>query len=278
MSDPEQGHRAVRIAEVLEQIRDNGTSRDALSLLIVKLLQLRLPDKRIEFASEMEIKLIDASGMSSSMFLPNIWAECEKSPDERSEIVDRYVRVLAPVEEEEEVITRDMVVAIIREIEYREYIRAEDRELVTKHLIGDLWVVYAIDLPHSMTVISRKQIASLSLAGEDMLSIGVRNIERLLGQISMDPYGECYVFSCENIVYASSLLLLEYVWDRAAELVQCDVVVAVPARDTILFTGTTNTKGIEELRTEAAYVVKNGNHVLTETLLVRRDGKWKLFQ
>jgi len=278
MNDSADDPREAQISEVLDQIREKGSSRDALSLLISKLIELKHPDKRVEFVSEGEIKLSYGPDKSHSMFLYNIWAECEKSPDERAEIVERYVRVLAPTEPEDEAITREMVIPIIRENEYRQYIRDTDRDLITRHLIGDLWIVYAIDLPQSTAVISAKQIAALNLSIEELLPVALRNIEGLLSQITMDPYGECYVFSCENTVYASSLLLLDHVWEQAAELVQGDLVVAVPARDTILFAGATNKKGIEELRQEAAYVFKNGNHVLSQTLLARRDGLWKLFQ
>lgn len=269
--------REAQIAEILDRIKRNATSRDALSLLIVKLLELRHADMEIKFVSEAEIKLTSKAGKSHSIFLHNIWSECERTPEERDEIVDRYLRVLAPVEENEEPFRSEIVIPVIRETEYCQYIRESERSILTKHLVGDLWTVLAMDLPESIRVMSAKQIESSGLDTEQLLSLGIRNLDRLLGEISMDPYGECYVFSCENTVYASSILLLDHVWKQAAELVQSEPVIAVPARDTILFTGVNNARGIEELRQEAAYVFRTGNHLLTETLLSRSGGQWKLF-
>jgi len=265
------------VQDVMERLRRSAVGRDVIALLIARLIELRHPEKRVEFSSDSEIKVIDSDGGSSSVFLHNIWAECERSPDERAEIVGRYIRVLVPEVDGEETVSTENVIPLVRDSVYRAYVKEADRDLITRHLIGDLWIVHAVDLPESTTILTRDQALKLGLDNEGLLRVGVKNVERLLGQLEFSPYGECFTISCEDVLYASSTLLLDYVWDQAANLIADEVVVAVPARDTVLFTGATNTQGLRQIREETDRVVTNGNHVITNTLIKRADGGWKLF-
>ncbi len=266
-----------QIEEVLERLRRGSHGRDSIALLAAKLIEIRNPDIRAEFASESEIKILSPNGKSSSIFLHNLWSECERSPEKRAEIVDKYARILSlPSQDKAELSTKNVVV-LVRDAEYRNFLAVDERELVTDHVLGDLWVILAVDLPESIEILTAKQSAFLGFDKKELIRLGVENVEGMLGQMQFSPYGECFTLGCESIDYASTSLLLDYVWDQAANLVEGYLVVAVPARDTVLFTGSANTKGLQQIREQANYVVMNGNHVITETLLKRVDGEWKLF-
>ena len=71
----------------------------------------------------------------------------------------------------------------------------------------------------------------------------------------------------------SSLLLLGDLWSRGQIKVDGDIVVAVPAKDALLVTGSRNAAGIARLRKFAADVV-DGAYGLTKTLFVYRGGKF----
>ena len=272
MSDQER-----QIEEVLERLRRGSHGRDSIALLAAKLIEIRDPNIRTEFASESEIKMIAPDGKSGSMFLLNLWNECQRSPEERAEIVDRYVRALTPPTHVRAELSTENVTVLVRDSEYFNFMAKEERDLVMDHLLGDLWVILAVDMPESINILSVKQHESLGLEKKELIRLGIANTERILGQMEFNPYGECFTIRCESIDYASSTLLLDYVWDQSANLIEGELIVALPARDTVLFTGSANAKGMQEIREETNHVVKNGHHVITESLLKRVDRKWKLF-
>jgi uncharacterized protein YtpQ (UPF0354 family) len=59
--------------------------------------------------------------------------------------------------------------------------------------------------------------------------------------------------------------------------VKGDIVVAVPARDVVLVTGSHNRKGLQVVRAMAADLAAKGPHRLTTALFVYRDGRFKRF-
>jgi uncharacterized protein YtpQ (UPF0354 family) len=263
--------------EVLEQLRRGSHGRDSIALLAVKLIELRNPDASAQCTSESEIKIISPTGESHSMFLQNLWSECEKSPEEQAEIVDRYVRVLGSLGSERSEVSTKNVTVLVRDIEYYNLVVKEDRDLVTDHILGDLWAILGVDLPESIETLSTKRFTSLGFEKKELFKLAIENVERMLGQMEFSPYGECFTLGCEAIDYASTTLLLNYVWEQAEHLIDGDLIVAVPARDTVLFTGSANAKGLQEIREAAKSVVTTGHHVITETLLKRVDREWKLF-
>lgn len=263
------------IDEVLERLRRGAIGRDAIALLASKLIELRHPEIRVEFVSDSEIRF----GEGGSLHLHNLWVQCEKEPENRAEIVDRYVRILAPSVEERmnDIILREAVIPLVRDAVYRTCVKEEDWDLITRHIVGDLWIVFALDLPESMIVLSANQLSELAMDADELLQRAIQNVEQKLGQLEFSPYAEFYTFTCADALYASSTLLLDYVWDQAAELLGDDVVVAVPARDTVIFTGAKNKEGLRQVREQATYVVTNGHHTITDTLFRRVGGEWKLF-
>jgi uncharacterized protein YtpQ (UPF0354 family) len=263
----------LEIAETLEHLRRNGLSRDSVFLLVAKLLELRNPGKRIVFSEEDAIDVIALDGAKQQFFLHNLWTECERSPEERVEIVERYIGLLDGDDEE---FIRENVVAIVRDLQFKTFVEQADIGAVTEHLAGDLWILYANDGAGSTTVLGREDIRNLGLSSEDLKLLGTTNVEKLMSDLETTSYGDWCLLSSENSAYLSSSLLLDYVWEHAATMVEGDLVVAVPARDCVFFTGLSSAEGLRKLREEVADVVANGDHVVSSTLLRRSEGRWKL--
>ena len=267
------------IEEILEQLSRPETGRDAISLLTVKLIETRFPAIKVEFVSESEAKIINADGKSSAFHFHNLWVECEQTPEEKANIVDRYVRVLVAGsdEPEDKTISFGSIVAMVRDRTYRDYACKQEGGCVTKHLVADLWIILAVDRPESIAILRASDVSRPASNSDDLFPLGAVNVAALLSNLAANPFGECFVLSCENISYASSTLLLDDVWDQLAGAVDGDIVLAAPARDTILFTGSQNTEGLKQLREAAEHVVRTGHHIISETLLRWVDGAWKPF-
>jgi uncharacterized protein YtpQ (UPF0354 family) len=270
--------RDKQIEDTLDKLQRGNIGRDTIALLTARLVELENPGKTAEFESDSSLKITNLDGSSFTLNLHNMWAECERTPEERPEIVARYVRILtSQVSQERDPVERENVIALVRNNVYREYIDEGDRELITRHFVGNLWIVYGVDRSESTDVLKKSTAVSLGLDTDSLLHVGVENIERLLGQMEWEPYRECLSLTSEDITYASSALLLDYVWEHARSFVKGDPVVAVPARDTVLLTGSEHKEGLIVLRDETEYISRNGHHIICESLLRWRNGTWELF-
>jgi hypothetical protein len=52
----------------------------------------------------------------------------------------------------------------------------------------------------------------------------------------------------------------------------------VPARDVLMFTGSDSPDGLKAMRESVDKIYKEGSHVISKTLLVRRNGRWEKFE
>ena len=78
--------------------------------------------------------------------------------------------------------------------------------------------------------------------------------------------------------YEASLLLLDEIWIPNAIAVQGDVVVGIPARDLLLVTGSQTPGGVDKLRQVVNATAQDANYKLTNTLFVRRNGRFEVLR
>ncbi|MDQ2926005.1 MAG: hypothetical protein M3R43_10690, partial [Acidobacteriota bacterium] len=125
MSDITSDRVNVEIAETLKHLERPALSRDSLFLLVTKLLELRNPDKNIIASPEGGIDIVEMDGAKTQIFLHNLYSECQRHPEERVEIVERYLRVLGP-DSTLESATREDVIAVVRDSEYRAFLKPDE--------------------------------------------------------------------------------------------------------------------------------------------------------
>jgi hypothetical protein len=72
--------------------------------------------------------------------------------------------------------------------------------------------------------------------------------------------------------------LLDEVWLPLEEESDGDIVAVAPARDVLLFTNSKSSEGLVRIRDKARDIVQGGHHVISQTLLRRIQGQWKVFE
>ena len=77
--------------------------------------------------------------------------------------------------------------------------------------------------------------------------------------------------------YEPSLLLIDDIWSSGQIKVTGDIVVAVPARDVRLVTGSRSRPGLKGIRELATKFRAQGPYGLTDTLFVYRNGRFTKF-
>jgi len=72
--------------------------------------------------------------------------------------------------------------------------------------------------------------------------------------------------------------LLNDFWRVARLPVAGEIVAAIPARDFLVVSGSQDAEGVEKIRQIAETVASRAPYRLTSKLLVRRDGRFVLFE
>jgi hypothetical protein len=150
----------------------------------------------------------------------------------------------------------------------------------SEHLVGPLWVQYAVESKQVFTTVTPDELSGLGLDLASARALALENLRRRLPPAHFTGHLGVYMLTLpgEGGHFEASLLLLDEVWARAAPLVKGDVVAALPGRDLLLFTGTDDVEGLKKVRSVAADALEKGlEHPLTQQLIVRREGGWRVF-
>jgi uncharacterized protein YtpQ (UPF0354 family) len=112
---------------------------------------------------------------------------------------------------------------------------------------------------------------------KSLRALAISNLPRILPKVRMLPHEDAWATITAGGNYESSLLLFDEVWTSGQIKFDGDIVVAIPARDTLLVTGSNSRKGLEAVRAMAAKLA-DGPYRLTKTLFVFREGRFVEFE
>jgi uncharacterized protein YtpQ (UPF0354 family) len=261
----------------MDRLLARNCSRDEFLLLYVRLLQERMPKAKLEMVGETAVRVVDAEGKESTTYMDNAWLTYSRNPSARRESLDRYVRVAASLNEPPEGIRKERIVPIIKDSEYLAMAPAQKLDPAREHLCGDLWIVYAQDLPDSIKTIEPEHLSEAGVDETSVRQLALENLRRILPPTERHGDGPWYMLTAGGD-YTASLLLYDGLWVELSELVDGDVVAVAPSRDVLLFTGTRSPEGLKAIREQAAEIVSSGSYVISETLVVRSGGRWDVYK
>jgi uncharacterized protein YtpQ (UPF0354 family) len=149
-------------------------------------------------------------------------------------------------------------------------------EQVIEELNEDLVIVYAEDTPQNIRYFGPDDLQKADVQKDKLRALAVENLRRILPPphavngplVSMLTAGSDYV---------PSLLLLDEIWNADKLGVEGEIVIAIPTRDVLLFTGSNNKEGVKKLRELAKKTAADGPYSLTDRLFVYRGGKFERF-
>jgi uncharacterized protein YtpQ (UPF0354 family) len=114
---------------------------------------------------------------------------------------------------------------------------------------------------------------------KELRKLAVQNLMRLLPKAKMENIADVTSITVGGD-YEASLLLFEHLWSsgkiNGQIEVKGDIVVAIPAKNVLLVTGSRSRKGLQVVRELAAKEVQ-GPYRITDTLFVYRDGRFQRF-
>ena len=136
-----------------------------------------------------------------------------------------------------------------------------------------LRVVYAVDTPHGAVEVPPSWFAARGVDPAGLRRRAVANLRATLPGLHVQRGGGL------NVVIAggrheSALLLFDEFWARERPRLRGDALVAVPARDVLLFCDGAKAKAVDELRRQAASIHADAAFPLTPVVFLRHaDGR-----
>lgn len=157
----------------------------------------------------------------------------------------------------------------------------EDADASPDHLledfVGDMWVGYLIGPPGGQRLLTWQELEQRRISHRDVRRHAADSLYAALDGIGIHGQPPALMLSFDGV--ESSALLAHRFWDDLERAVPGELVVGVPARDVVMFTGSESRSGLEKVRRAVDRVLfAGGPHLLSRDLLVRRDRCWQIWQ
>jgi uncharacterized protein YtpQ (UPF0354 family) len=254
----------------------------AFTAVVARAIAEALPSAKVTVVGDLQLETRLPGGEAISNDLQNAYRRYVGDPEHLDEIVRQRVAGLVESVRDSQTkppLDRTRIVPVLKPIAWAEEIRQQrktrpDLQPLTEPFNSELIIVYAEDRSASMRfLMMNDDVGDRSKLHE----LAVANLHRLLSKIEMREGGSGIFLIQAGGDYEASLLLADSIWSSGQIKVDGEIVVAVPAKDALLVTGSHNRAGIARLRALAPEIAA-GAYGLTATLFVYRGGKFVRFE
>ena len=277
-SDPAQ----FNAAEWEQKIKSPTLTAEEFTQLYAQIAAADSKVTQVKVTGSLEILITLADGSQVKSSLGNTWAQAAKNPDGRADICRHYLKsVLAIAKGKQGVVGAAETNSVVPTIKDDSFLQqfpkdASGHGIVCEPFVADLHIVYATDRDGIIAFLMESDQKRFNLGFPELRNLAVTNLKRVLHPIKRIGESPLFGFTTDD-GYCSSLLLLDDLWKTQTNSVQGDLIVAVPARDIVLFTGSSSPNGIKEIRKKVQEIRKDGSHLVSSTLLIRKNGQWEKF-
>jgi len=241
-----------------------------------------MPTAKVAINGELQFVVRYGNGASANSDLGKAYKTYEREPDHLDDIVQAQVTALMEAGGDANglpKLDRSRIVPIIKDRGWVEVMARRGREqtppleLVAEPFNSDLVVVYAENRLGTLRILSnRDDVGDRARLREASLT----NLSRVLPKIEIRPGADGVLLITAGGEFDASLLLADNIWTGGQVKVDGDIVVAVPAKNVLIATGSHNPPGLARLRAAAAKFA-GGPNGLSSALFVYRDGKFVRF-
>lgn len=251
------------------------------SEIYIEAFRAHAPQVAITSAGPLHLEVTAGESGSTTVYLDNAYARYRADHHAADEIIDDYVTgMLEFIEQNGRPIDVSRVVPVIKDAGYLADIRAStgaDLSMAHEAYNALLEIHYAEDLPRNIRYLSEQGLQEAGLAPAERRARSIENLRALLPKVEVHGGKGVYLVTAGG-AYEASLLLLDDLWQNPALQVAGEIVVAIPARDTLLVTGSEDDQGLEFVRRQAADVSKQSAYYLTKQLFIFRRGRFVPFE
>jgi uncharacterized protein YtpQ (UPF0354 family) len=152
---------------------------------------------------------------------------------------------------------------------------ADDAPVLREFAPG-LLTAYLVDEGDRFSYIQGCDLREAGMTEEELHRLAVANLGELPeGRVTIRQNGPTWALFLDGN-FEASLTLLDDLWTRALREYADDPIVAIPSRDVLAFSDVESAAGVSELRAVIRRVWPAGDHLLSENLFRRVDGRWRV--
>lgn len=255
--------------------------REAFTQRFADRLRMRLPDAEIEILAPLSLS-ITRDGGRGQVLLGNVFrAACAAEDElERAEIVERHLAVMAGADAADAAGPDDIVPLLKPGLGFDNLPAPAEGVPVRPRVepfAADLSIVYAVDLADTVSFVGESWFAARGIPAEGLRQRAVDNLRGKLPGLDVQRGGGLNMVLAGGH-YESSLLLFDDFWARESTRLRGDPVIAIPARDVLLFADAAHARAVDELRRQAEAVHADAAYALTPRCFRRHaDGRIEPF-
>lgn len=150
-------------------------------------------------------------------------------------------------------------------------------EVLREAFVGELEVAYQFAPPYEPRLLTWQGWERTGMSRAELRRAAAAALYQRLDQVAIHGQPPALMLSFDGL--ESSVLLAHPFWDDLAASIPGDVVVGVPARDVVIFTGTESPPGLQKVRRAVDRMFfAGGAQLLSRELLVRRQRCWEVFE
>jgi uncharacterized protein YtpQ (UPF0354 family) len=267
----------------LDRFRPRKSEREIFDLQCLKALRKVFPAAKVDLEQDSQIRVDLPGREGQTIFTDNAWQiwRSENDQSTREKEFSRWIQGVASFETALlSPISKEAIVPQVKDELYFSQITerfGKPPDVVREHLVADLWIVYAIDSPKAITTMKPDQLREVGVQQNELRELAKANLKRILPPVERHGDGSSYFMLTAGGDYVASLLLYEEIWDQQNEDVDGSIIAVVPSRDVILFTGSGNQHGLEEMRNSVKRIHETGAYLVSDTLLKRTGLDWTPF-
>jgi uncharacterized protein YtpQ (UPF0354 family) len=225
------------------------------------------------------------SGRTMTVFLDNAYRDYIADPGQLDAILNKYASAMVETAERTNAVDPSRIVPVVKDRQWLVAMEKAAAQQQKTNVVGDLYeslndelvVLYAEDNPRNIHYIGPKEVADLGIARKELRALAILNLRQVIPPIEFHR-GAMFSWITAGGDYETSLLLFDDIWAKASTMVNGEIVLAVPARGLLLFTGARNLAGIAQLRAVAAKAAREEKYAMTPSLFVRRNGQLVRFE
>jgi uncharacterized protein YtpQ (UPF0354 family) len=250
------------------------------------------PKFKVTVTDPATLKVKTDLDLEATISLDNLKLACQSDPPACPEMTDNFVEKIVsslkaaqgPAE-----LKPEMIRAVLKNQEYMDGLKEvykqsppekrEDNKVVSKKFMSGLYIVYVIDSPGSMRQLSVGDMKEMKLNPEKVHALALANMEKALGEIPKADAPELpglFVVTAGDS-YEAARFLLHKQWEKIAKEIEGDLIVAIPTRDLVFFTGSADENRVRILFEMAKRVVEREPYSLTDKLFKWTPAGWVEF-
>jgi hypothetical protein len=253
---------------------------DAFTKLAHGIFEKQAPDHKIEIVAPLQFSITPPDGSSQTVFLDNLYVVCQAQPHKRDAEISRFAKLMVDGPAVEVVLPKS-IVPLIRDGamvgEMEEHLSSKEPgaakpKLACEPLGADLVIIYVADNPQTIQYLTTDVIAEMNLAGRTLRELAVENLNEILADVKSEGANGIFFFSAGGC-YEPSLLLMDRIWNKFAELVKGEIVFGIPTRDALFVADSAVPEAVAHLRKIVPEIHGKAPYRISNKLYVRRrDG------